>query len=246
MLGRTSWLWPLVTAAVTLTIVVGAVLALLATLHQKTDSIPNFQTHRTAAEEALQSGRLHLAAEEFAKARQLALQRPDALSPAELRSLSQKLRETSLLADLLSESLDEILERAARLPEEEWKAQFAKRYRGPGSANAVVFDAEVRQIGPGRYRLDWELSAGDEPARVEIDELRMLEDLTLQEPRRLLFGARLGSIQREQNGVWVIRFEPLSGVLFTDPRAVSVRYPGPLDDELKHLLEQQRKWVEGK
>jgi hypothetical protein len=229
-----------------LTIVVGAVFVLLAALHQKSEVIPDFQSHRAVGENALQAGRLQLAAEEFAKARQLALQQSDPLPLAELLSLNQKLRETSLLADLLSESLDEILERAARLPEDEWKAQFEKRYRGTGSANAVVFDAEVRQIGPRRYRLDWELSAGTEPARVEIDELRFLEDLPLQEPRRLLFGARLGSIQREQNGVWVVRFEPTSGVLLTDPRALSVRYPAPVDDEIKGLLERQRRWVEGK
>ena len=242
----TSWLWPVVIAAATLAVVVSAVLVLLGALRTKPEDSPDVQAHLSASEHALEAGRLHAAAQELTKARQLALQWPDALSPAELRVLNQQLRETSLLADLLSESLEEILERAAHLPEEEWKAQFEKRYRGPQAANAVVFDAEVQQIGLRRYRLDWELFAGQEPARVEIDELQMFEGLPLQEPRRLLFGARLGSIQREQNGVWVVRFEPHSGVLLTDPRAVSIRYPGPVDDEIKNLLERQRRWTEGK
>jgi hypothetical protein len=225
---------------------VAAIAFLLSKINQKPQKAPDIQQLLTATEEAVAAGRLHRAAEELTKAHEAALSRPDLLSAGELRALARRHREVSLLADLLSESLEEILERAAHMPEDEWNAQFDKRYRGPGQPNAVVFDAEVRQIGVGRYGLDWVLKAGDEPARLEIDDLQMLRDLPLQTPRRLLFGARLGTVRREQNGVWVIRFEPTSGVLLTDPRALAARYPGPVDEKLKDLLEQQRKWAEGK
>jgi hypothetical protein len=240
------WRRPFVAAGFTLLLVAGATVALLIVLNRKTGVAGDLEAHRSAAEEALQAGRLRRAAEEFARAREVALHWPDALAPAELRSLTQQFRETNLLADLLSESLDEILLRAARSHEDEWSAQFTKRYHGPGQANAVVFDAKVRRIGEGRYDIDWELMAGNEPARLVIDELRILHELPLQEPRRLVFGARLGSIQREQNGVWTVRFEPASGVLLTDPRAVAACWPHPVDEELRTLLDQQRKWADGK
>jgi hypothetical protein len=243
---RSLWRGPALAGVATAVVVIAAVAVMLVVLHQKKEPLSDIQSYRLAAEEAIRAGRLRRAAEELAKALALAERQPGVLHPAELRSLTQLYRETSLLADLLSESLDEILERAARLPEDEWKAQFEKRYLGSGMANAVVFDAEVRQVGAGRYRLDWELTAGDEPARLEIDNLQLLSDLPLHEPRRLLFGARLGSVQREQNGIWVVRFDPSSGVLLTDPSVVSARYPDPIDGELTHVLDRQRKWVEGK
>jgi hypothetical protein len=243
---RSPWRLPFLAAAGTLVVMVAALAGLLPLLSRKPQQPPDIRRHLRAAEEAVAAGRLHRAAEEFAEAQKAAQSRPDVLSSAELRALARRYREVGLLADLLSESLEEILERAAHMPEDEWIAQFNKRYRGPGQANAVVFDAEVRLIGAGQYRLDWELKAGEEPARLEIDDLKLLHDLPLQEPRRLLFGARLAGIRREQNGVWVVRFEPTSGVLLTDPRAVAARYPGPVDEKLKDLLDQQRKWVEGK
>src|SRR5262249_3669458 len=202
------------------------------------------QSHLESADAALAEGRLRRAVEEFSKARELALQRPDVLSAAQHRALLQRHREASLVADLLSESLDEILLRAARSPEEEWKAQFEKRYRGPGQANAVIFDAEVRRDAAGSYHVDWDLKPGDEPARLDINDLAVLHDLPLNEPRRLLFGARLGSIAREQNGVWVVRFDPSSGVLLTDPHVVAACYPAPGDDTVRPLLEQQKAWTE--
>jgi hypothetical protein len=229
-----------------LLVVGGALATLIFALVRKPEDRADPQTHLAAADSALNEGRLRLAVEELGKARELALKSPDALPPTELRTLNQRHREASLLADLLQESLEEILVRAARVPEEEWKAQFEKRYRGPGQANAVVFDAEVRRDVGGLCHIDWVLIAGDEPARLEIGDLRILHDLPLEQPRRLLFGARVESIAREQNGVWVVHFEPASGVLLTDPRAVAACYPHPVDSELLRVLEQQRDWTEAK
>jgi hypothetical protein len=70
----------------------------------------------------------------------------------------------------------------------------------------------------------------------------MLKFLPLEEPKRLLFGARLGSVAREHNSVWVVRFEPGSGVLLTDPQITAEILPGPMDEEVHKLLERQRQW----
>jgi hypothetical protein len=243
---ESPWRRPVVAAALTLLVVTGALAGLLAVLSHENADNGELERRVSAAEKALSEGRLRQAVEELAKARELALARPDALAHSELRALNQRHRETSLVADLLSESLGEILVRAARSHEDEWRAQFEKRYRGPGQANGVVFDADVRRDAAGQYHLDWELKAGDEPARLEIGDLAFLRDLPLSEPRRLIFGARLGSIAREQNGVWVVRFDPISGVLLTDPRTLTTCYPGPVDEELLEILERQRAWVEQK
>jgi hypothetical protein len=243
---RSPWRRPLVAAALAILIVASALAGLFVALTRRSAETADVETHVSAAEQALSEGRLRRAVDEFAKARELALERPDILVASRLRALTQQYRETSLVADLLSESLAEILIRAARSHEDEWKAQFEKRYLGPGQANAVVFDAEVRRDAAGQYHLDWDLKAGDEPTRLEIGDLVVLGDLPLNQPRRLIFGARLGSIAREQNGVWVVRFDPSSGVLLTDPRVVAACYPEAVDSELSKLLDEQRKWIEEK
>jgi hypothetical protein len=235
-----------VAAALSFLVVGGALAALLFALNSKPEDVTDPQSHLAAADVALSEGRLRQAVVELAKAREIALGRGDAVTRAELRHLDQRLREATLLADLLPESLEEILARAARVPDEEWNAQFEKRYRGPGQANAVVFETGVRRDGAGQYHIDWELRAGNEPAMLEIDNLVFLHDLPLEQPRRLLFGARLESIARGQNGVWVVRFDPTSGVLLTDPIAVAACYPYPLDAELLKVLEQQRNWLKTK
>jgi hypothetical protein len=243
---RSPWRRPLVAAALALLIVAGALAGLFVALTRRSAETADVETHVSAAEQALSEGRLRLAVDEFAKARERLLERPDVLTASRLRTLTQQYRETSLVADLLSESLAEILFRAARSQADEWKAQFEKRYLGPGQANAIVFDAEVRRDAAGQYHLDWDLKAGDEPARLEIGDLAVLHDLPLNQPRRLIFGARLGGIAREQNGVWVVRFEPSSGVLLTDPRIAAACWPDPVDKTLLKVLEEQQVWVSGK
>jgi len=238
------WRRPVVAAALTLLVVAVALTYLFVVLARKGTTDVSLESHVAAADQALSEGRLRRAVEELAKARELALGRPDALPASQLRTLDQRHRETSLVADLLSESLGEILVRAARSNEDEWKAQFEKRYLGPGQANAVVFDAEVRRDAAGQYHLNWDLEAGNEPARLEIGDLAVFHDLPLDEPRRMLFGARLGRIAQEQNGVWVVRFDPASGVLLTDPRVLSACYPAPLDEEVLETLQRQRSWLE--
>jgi hypothetical protein len=110
-----------------------------------------------------------------------------------------------------------------------------------------VFDAEVRRDATGEYQLDWYFDPpAGERVRLEIGDLTLLHNLPLSEPRRLLFGARLSSIAREQNGVWVVRFEPASGVLLTDPRAIAAASNAPIDEPLLELLGQQRQWLEQK
>ncbi len=85
---------------------------------------------------------------------------------------------------------------------------------------------------------------GDVEARVALEDVPLLKQLPLDPPRRWLFGARLASCQREEGGVWVLRFEPQSAVLLTDEGAAAVCCPGPMDAELRAVLRRQQEWLE--
>jgi hypothetical protein len=233
------WRRPVLAALATLAIVVAIFALLFLLLPPRPSASPEqIQAHITAGQEALAKGRFHEALKEFDVARRQLGENPRALTPAEERQLTQWRRQASLLADLLSESLDEILLLAARSEDKEWHERFVEHYKG----KAVVFaPAEVQRDGAGQYQIHWVVRAGDEPARLEIGDLTMLRTLPPDDPARLVFGARLGSIAREDKGVWVIRFEPESGVLLTDEPALAACCP--MDTELRKMLDRQREWL---
>ena len=66
------------------------------------------------------------------------------------------------------------------------------------------------------------------------------------EPRRMLFGARLAGLAREErggHGLWVIRLDPDSGVLLTDEDTAGACGPRPLDPGLREVLRRQADWA---
>jgi hypothetical protein len=189
--------------------------------------------------QALGEGNSQLAVDELEAAQQLVRRHPQLLSKDETRQLAQLHRQATLLADLLTESLGELLSRATGLEEREWQAVFQRRYFG----KAVLFDAEVRRDAAGQYQLGYRLWAGLEPSRAAIEELQLLAQLPLEKPQRLLFGARLAAIRREPPGIWVVRFAPGSGVLLTHPGAVTACLFNPPDGELRQVLQLQQAWL---
>jgi hypothetical protein len=244
--GRPLWLWPLLAAIPTLAIVVGVYTVLLQSLKPAPTAssapaaAPDPDAHVQAARKALAAGKFRQAADELQQAVALLDSQPDRRRGAEGREVVQLHRQAALLADLLSESLGEIVLLAATLHEAEWEGKFAQDYRG----RAVVFDADVTRDGAGQYRLDYVVRAGDEPARVELGDLKLLAALPRDRPPRLLLGARLASLRREAGGTLVVRFQPDSGVLLTDPGAAAASCPAPIDDELTALLRRQKGWLD--
>jgi hypothetical protein len=205
------------------------------------DAVANeARTLLEAGHQALAEGRFERAVKEFKLAAQREQETP-ALSSAERRRLAQLQRQAALLARLLSRSLEEIVREAALVrDEEEWKERFQRDYGG----KAVVFDDVVRRDPAGRPVLaHYVVRAADEPVRVALEDLEILRQLPLQTPQRLLFGGQLAAVQREPGGGWVVRFDPVSGVLLTDRAAVSAFYPAEIDDELKGLLQRQAEWL---
>jgi hypothetical protein len=241
------WHWPFLAAAVTLVAVIVLYAVLLVALARGPAASPlaspasDFVARSSAGQKALASGNFRRATDELSAARALLEQNPGAATAPEGRRIAQLHRQAALLADLLSESLGEILQRAAGLPDEEWQAQFANRYRNHG----VVFDADVTRAASGGWQIAFFVRAGPEPARIDGNDLKLLSALPRDRPPRLLFGARLASVRREPPGTWVVRFEPDSGVLLTDRDAVAACCPPPIDDELDALVARQNGWLAG-
>jgi hypothetical protein len=191
------------------------------------------------AELLLARGQFHQALAEVDVAVGLAAGESPGLSPRDRRRLRQVRRQAALLADLSAESLEEILRHRAGLSDPEWEATFRRRYQGKG----LVLDTDVARTAAGRYRHGWRVLLPDGQARLELDGLKVLDGLPLQEPQRLVFGARLHSARREPPGAWVIHLVPDSGVLLTDPQAAALCCAGLADEDARQVLRRQRGWV---
>jgi hypothetical protein len=226
----------------TLAVVVVVFALVLSRLGNRTAAPEEIGPHLAAGKKALAEGSFHAAAEHLKKASALRDQQPDTLTPEKSRELTRLSRQAALLDDLLSESLSEIILKAAGQQQDEWQADFAHRYEG----KAVIFEAWMRRdAASGKYHLEYPIIAGDEQVRLDLGGLKLLRHLPpLDNPRLLLFGVRLASIRREAPASWVIRFQPDSGVFLTDPGAAAACCPRPLDDSLRALVDQQAKWDE--
>jgi DNA-directed RNA polymerase subunit RPC12/RpoP len=158
------------------------------------------------------------------------------LPSAGKRTLEQLRLQTSLLADLREVPLSEIVRHAGDVPQAEWEKVFAHRYRG----RAVLFDARVHRDAT-RLRLDYRLFAGGREARVEVSDLDLLAKFPIEQPVRLIFGARLAGISGDPNGALVVHLDPRSGVLMTDLAALKAAAPVLADDpELAQVMNRQQ------
>jgi len=162
---------------------------------------------------------------------------PDDLSPDEKRRWRQLKRETALLADLCAEPLEDILHHAARVPEREWLADFPRRYRG----QAILFDTIVQRKANGKLYSIY-VFPGPDRIRLELGDLELFRHVALEQPRRVVFGARLASIRLEPPGpAWEVRFEADSGVFLTDARAAGLCCPALNEPDAVRVLDEQAK-----
>jgi hypothetical protein len=189
---------------------------------------------------ALAEGHFQSAVAEFNTASALGRRNPGVLAALENRQLTHLQSQAALLADLLTESLQEILHRFDGLLEREGQAVFARHYRG----KAIVFYAEVRRDASAKYHLGYHLFDGRQEARLEVGDLFLFQHLPLQDPQLLLFGARLAELHRQGNTGWIVHLEPDSGVLLTDPGAVAACCFEVADaEQLRDVVEKQAKWM---
>src|SRR5579883_2421730 len=240
---RSPWRRPLLAALLTLVAAAGILAALLPHLLRPAYPSPEPRTladDMQAGQRALAQGKFQSAARALKAAWDRQAEHPDRLSRAQRRRLAQLHRQADLLSDLSSESLEEILRHAADLiaDPEEWQREFTKRYRG----KAVVFNTEVRPDPARKFQLDYTVFLDDRPAQLDLANVQLLDLLPLEKPQRLLFGLRLARVDLQAGGVWVIHFEPDSGVLLTDPDAAAACCLQPVE-ELEEVVRRQRLWL---
>ncbi len=201
-----------------------------------------FIAHLDDARKRIGLGHFRLALEKLQAAQGLCEQQPDACSPAQRRQLVQLTRQAELMVDRLAEPLEEVLRHAAGIQQTEWQADFRHRYRH----KAVLFDVTIRPAGEDRYEVVYLLPVHEEWAHLEVNDLALLRRLQIQEPQRVLFGARLASISREPKRGWVVRLEADSGVLLTAAEvAIVCPYPpaSPTEEEVRAVLQRQAEWA---
>jgi hypothetical protein len=143
--------------------------------------------------------------------------------------------EASIFVDLIPDTLENLLEEAARTTPQTWATRFDNIYKG----RAVIIDARIiatpESPGSKRYELDYLVfppgegsnfrdPAGGRPRYARID-LTGFEAITLAQPQvgnHVVFGARLASFQYDSDAEeWVIGLEPRSGI--------SIRYSKALE-----------------
>ncbi len=190
--------------------------------------------------ERLQIARQHLRQGHFRLAAKLLQEDVGAEQDVDMRRHWEQLRrEAALLADLLAEPLEDLLGHAAGMAQAEWQADFPHRYQG----KALLFDAEVKRRPDGRLEIAYQLRLGKEPAKLDVSDLELLRKLKLDQPRRLIFGARLASVSSEPPGpTWVVRLQPTSGVWLTDADAAALCCPSWSDEATREVLREQARW----
>ncbi len=241
--GSMIWRKPLVAAGAALTVIVVVFLVLLkSSLFRDAPAYLPADDESTA--EAIAAGRQAIAdldyrkaAEHFRYAQVIARKKSRDKGEAEVRWLWQMEQEAAIMADLLDLSLEEVLQKAGGLGDRTWKDQFARRYVD----RTIIFDAVVRDIGSGSYRIDYPTMVAGVPVRIEVHQSATLRDLKVQWPARMLVGIRLGEARRER-GSWLVVAKPESVVLFTEP-AFFQGSSVPIDAGLVEQLKKQAAWL---
>jgi hypothetical protein len=197
-----------------------------------------FQRRLATARQQLDAGAFRTAADEFGVLLRAWQNQTELAALADGPALRQWARESAALADLCGETLEEILDHAAGVAEAEWLADFPHRYQG----KAFLFDLEIRAAGPRHFTHPYLLWARGEKAVLDLDDLELLANLPL-DPPRVIFLARLAQVRREAQRGWVVRLQPGSGVLLTEPAAARLSCPALAGPEVETILGRQLTWA---
>lgn len=241
------WLPP-AAAALLASAIVGIVVAAIVHSHRPADSVRGaafsdaqavslLDDRLTAARVALDEGSYRVACDHLDAAGDFGARFPGTLDADRARQLSRWRRQAALLADLLPESVGEIVRHSVGMADKEWAIVFADRYAG----RSVVLDTQLLRDAGGQVHIDYYLDGAGGVGEWDLHKLRLFDGLPLQQPQRMIFGFRLQSIRRLGRDRWAVIPDSDSGVLLTDPvmlRGLSV----PADEELAEVLRRQSRW----
>ncbi len=133
--------------------------------------------------------------------------------------------ESAIFADLVSKTLEELVDEAARYqPPEKWPERFETIYKGQSLILESTIAETPETSRSGMYELDYRIFVGRGPrpsreGRIDLKGFQLFESLAPKVGQNVLFGARLSSL-RFEGGVWRVRFMPDSGVILTQLKAL--------------------------
>jgi hypothetical protein len=135
--------------------------------------------------------------------------------------------EAAIFVNLLSDSLESLLDEAAGTSPQAWSDRFDTMYKG----RAVIIDATITATpetsGSNRYDLDYLVlpagqgSRGERYARIDLTGLEAITLAGHKEGDHVIFGSRLAAFHYDaESKEWLIRLEPKSGVSITHYKAL--------------------------
>lgn len=240
------WLGPAVAGAAAIA-VVGVVLAALISRHRPaaapdaptsaTSDAGDVSRHYEAARAAISEGAYRTASIHLAEVGRLRPRFPRVALPESDKAVERIRRQVDLLADLSSESIEEIMRHSIGQSEAEWQAVFRDRYAG----RAVVLDARVFRDAGGRIHIDYQLDSGGLSGEWDIQDCTLFRRLPIQRPQRIVVGLRLANVMRTSRDRWVVRPQPDGAVLLTD-RSLLAGLSIAADNEFLEVLHKQLEW----
>jgi len=198
-----------------------------------------FASRHAAGRAALADGSFQQAAFDLKGALAAADQVPGLLSVAERKEMSRQQRQAAIVADLLSESLADVVRSSIGTPETEWQNIFARRYAG----RSLIHYETIHRDAAGNYHGEYRVQVTGAECRIDRKALKILKDVDLSSPQRVLIGFRLASLRRDPQGGWTASLDPESGVFLTDPamlKGLSI----PDDVEVQEVMKRQKAWVD--
>jgi hypothetical protein len=129
--------------------------------------------------------------------------------------------EAAIFVNLLNDSLESLLDEAARTSTspQAWADRFNTIYKGRAVVIEATITATPDTAGSHRYELDYlVLAAGqgtrEQPyARIDLTGFEAITLVEHKEGDHVVFGGRLAAFQYDPDAQgWMIRFEPKSGV----------------------------------
>lgn len=134
--------------------------------------------------------------------------------------------DAAIFVNLVPESLEEMLDQAARTNPDTWATRFDSLYRG----RTIVLDSRVKatpESAEGRYEIEYVVMPPGETAnflrvggarpertaRIDFKGFELFERFKPQVGSRVLFGARLAEFRFDvESDGWIVRLQPKSGV----------------------------------
>ena len=127
---------------------------------------------------------------------------------------------------------------------QQWADRLTGKPGGPALAFDLVLTPTLQEDGTvAGYTVRSRLVLGDQYVRLDVSGLELVARLRPAQAQRVLFGARLAAIEPGlENGEWVVRFHPASGVLLTSDLCLE-KAGWPLDESARDKLRKQKTWV---